>query len=80
MAISGQAVLIYGEPRLTKDIDIALGIGTDGIEKVTGLVSQLGLKVLVEDIDDFVKKTMILPVYDSHYIQNWLREFDRSLN
>jgi hypothetical protein len=37
MVIGGQAVLIYGEPRLTKDIDIALGIGTDGIEKVRGL-------------------------------------------
>ena len=149
MVIGGQAVLIYGEPRLTKDIDIALGIGIDGIGKVTGLVNQLGLKVLIKDIDDFVKKTMILPVldektgirvdlifsfsayekqaierakdiklgkalirfasledvvihkivakrardiedvksillknpvYDSHYIQNWLREFDRSLN
>lgn len=26
MIIGGQAVLLYGEPRLTKDIDIALGI------------------------------------------------------
>lgn len=25
MIIGGQAVLIYGEPRLTKDIDITLG-------------------------------------------------------
>jgi len=27
MIIGGQAVLIYGEPRLTRDIDITLGIG-----------------------------------------------------
>jgi len=25
MVIGGQAVLLYGEPRLTKDIDITLG-------------------------------------------------------
>ena len=26
MIIGGQAVLLYGEPRLTKDIDITLGV------------------------------------------------------
>ena len=31
MVIGGQAVLLYGEPRLTKDIDITLGIGIDGL-------------------------------------------------
>ena len=29
MIIGGQAVLIYGRPRLTRDIDITLGIDTD---------------------------------------------------
>lgn len=29
MIIGGQAVLLYGEPRLTKDIDITLGAGLD---------------------------------------------------
>ena len=149
MVIGGQAVLIYGEPRLTKDIDITLGVGTDEIGKITDIVRQLGLKILVEDVEIFTKKTMVMPVldektgirvdlifsfsayerqaierakdiklgnalirfasledvvihkivakrardiedvksillknpvYDSHYIQNWLREFDRSLN
>ena len=76
MAISGQAVLIYGEPRLTKDIDIALGIGTDGIEKVTGLVSQLGLKVLVEDIDDFVKT--VTSVNGCGFVECWVYTCNRS--
>lgn len=26
MIIGGQAVMVYGEPRLTKDIDITLGV------------------------------------------------------
>ena len=29
MIIGGQAVLLYGTPRLTRDIDITLGIDTD---------------------------------------------------
>jgi hypothetical protein len=29
MIIGGQAVLLYDEPRLTKDIDITLGAGLD---------------------------------------------------
>ncbi len=29
MIIGGQAVLIYGEPRLTRDIDITLGVGIE---------------------------------------------------
>jgi uncharacterized NAD-dependent epimerase/dehydratase family protein len=31
MVIGGQAVLLYGEPRLTKDVDIILGVGPDTI-------------------------------------------------
>lgn len=64
MVIGGQAVLLYGEPRLTKDIDITLGVGIDGLEKVKSFVAQLDLKVLVDNVEDFVKKTMVLPVID----------------
>ena len=34
MVVGGQAVLLYGEPRLTKDIDITLGVGVDGLPKI----------------------------------------------
>ena len=34
MVIGGQAVLVYGEPRLTKDIDITLGINVDELDKL----------------------------------------------
>ena len=33
MVIGGQAVLIYGEPRLTKDIDITLGVGVSKLKE-----------------------------------------------
>lgn len=34
MIIGGQAVLLYGEPRLTRDIDLTLGIGPDEVERL----------------------------------------------
>jgi hypothetical protein len=64
MVIGAQAVLLYGEPRLTKDIDITLGIGVDKLEKIITLVRRLRLKILIDTYEDFVKKTMVLPVMD----------------
>ena len=64
MVIGGQAVLLYGEPRLTKDIDITLGVGVEGLAQITDLIRGLSLKVLVDDPEPFVQKTMVLPVIE----------------
>jgi hypothetical protein len=64
MIIGGQAVLLYGEPRLTKDIDITLGIGIDGLVRIENISRALLLKSLVEDTEKFVKETMVYPVLD----------------
>ena len=64
MVIGGQAVLLYGEPRLTKDIDITLGVGVDHLAEMRAIVDQLNLKYLTQDVDAFVKETMVLPVID----------------
>ncbi len=61
MIIGGQAVLLYGEPRLTKDIDVTLGIGAEGFERVKQSVHNLKFEILVPDPEDFVKETMVLP-------------------
>src|SRR5574341_44874 len=63
MVIGGQTVLLYGEPRLTRDIDITLGVGTEELGKIENVISKLKLKVLV-DVETFVKRTMVLPVLD----------------
>jgi hypothetical protein len=34
MVIGGQAVLLHGESRLTRDIDITLGVDASRLEKV----------------------------------------------
>ncbi|MBE0478638.1 hypothetical protein IBX65_05915 [Candidatus Aerophobetes bacterium] len=36
MIIGGQAVLLYGEPRLTRDIDVTLGVGVDALPRIIG--------------------------------------------
>jgi predicted nucleotidyltransferase len=62
MIIGGQAVLLYGEPRLTKDIDITLGVGVEKLPLVREAVTALGLKIEADDIESFVRDTMVLPV------------------
>jgi predicted nucleotidyltransferase len=64
MIIGGQAVLLYGEPRLTRDIDITLGVNVDYLEKLLTVVQELSLKPIPEDIELFVQKTMVLPALE----------------
>ncbi len=64
MIIGGQAVLLYGEPRLTRDIDITLGVNIDSLDRLLRAAKELSLKPLPEDIDTFVRQTMVLPTLD----------------
>ena len=64
MVIGGQAVLLYGEPRLTRDIDITLGMGVNGLDKVKKIIKTIGLKILVEKEKKFVERNMVLPTLD----------------
>ncbi len=65
MVIGGQAVLIYGEPRLTRDIDITLGVGPDRLNDLLELANSATCRVLVEKPREFVLRTMVLPLQDS---------------
>jgi hypothetical protein len=65
MVIGGQAVLLYGEPRLTKDIDITLGIDSDQLSLILEFLQKLKLEVLVDSAEEFVNRTKVLPVADS---------------
>jgi hypothetical protein len=64
MIIGGQAVLLYGEPRLTRDIDITLGVNADYINELLAVIRELFLKPIPEDIESFVRQTMVLPAFD----------------
>ena len=64
MLIGGQAVLLYGEPRLTRDIDLTLGVGPERLSEILEWVTGNGWQVLVEAPAEFVGKTMVLPCLD----------------
>jgi predicted nucleotidyltransferase len=66
MVVGGQAVLLYGEPRLTRDIDITLGVDVDHLGEVLAVVQELNLKPLPQEIESFVRETMVLPTLDEH--------------
>lgn len=64
MIIGGQAVLLYGFPRLTKDIDITLGISVERLGDIVEVCRDERFIVLPEDYKDFVQETFVLPVKD----------------
>jgi predicted nucleotidyltransferase len=63
MIIGGHAVLLYGEPRLTRDIDVTLGVDVDRLTELVALLAELRLSPLVEPAS-FTRRTMVLPCVD----------------
>jgi hypothetical protein len=61
MIIGGQAVLLYGAPRLTKDIDITLGVDVGLLERVLPPISAMGLEIIPGDFRSFAEQTSVLP-------------------
>jgi len=66
MIIGGQAVLLYGRPRLTRDIDITLGIDCDKFATIEQICNKLELKFLPERPEDFANQTRAIPAQDSN--------------
>lgn len=64
MVIGGQAVMLYGEPRMTRDIDLTLGLGSEGLDRVVAVCCRCGLKPLPAAPAEFVRETMVLPAID----------------
>ncbi len=65
MIVGGQAVLLHGEPRFTKDIDITLGVDIEHIEQIRGIAQELKLEPLKGATNAFVKQTRVFPVQDN---------------
>ncbi len=64
MVFGGQAVLLYGEPRLTRDIDITVGIGPEEAASLMHMTEELGLQMLVDRVHEFIHETFVLPVME----------------
>lgn len=65
MVIGGQAVLLHGEPRLTRDVDVTLGVDASALPNVLRAVEAIGLVPVRADIEEFVRSTNVLPVADA---------------
>lgn len=61
MLIGGQAVLLHGEPRLTQDIDVSLGVASDRLPAIMDAAAAAGLRALPAEPESFVEETFVLP-------------------
>jgi len=64
MIIGGQAVLLHGEPRLTRDIDVTVGIDASELARILSVTGAAGLLPSVERVEEFVRRTNVLPLMD----------------
>ena len=61
MVIGGQAVLQYGLPRLTQDIDITLALTPEEVGTVLKAIES-SFRTLPQDVEQFIRETWVLPV------------------
>lgn len=64
MIIGGQAVLFYGYPRLTQDVDLTLGVDPEAVPAILAVCRKAQLTPLVKDPHAFVRATHVLPAQD----------------
>jgi hypothetical protein len=55
-----QAVIVYGVPRLSADVDVTLSLDPDMPERFAGDMQKAGFTLRVED-PDFVRRTRVMP-------------------
>lgn len=61
MVIGGQAVLLHGQVRMTKDIDFTTGISPVDYGRVVSALKAAGIEPMVDDVEEFVLRTHVLP-------------------
>jgi predicted nucleotidyltransferase len=61
MLIGGQALLLYGIVRSTRDIDITLGIDSDSYSEIVRICEELDLNILPKEPQEFANQTRTLP-------------------
>lgn len=84
MLIGGQAVLLHGEPRLTLDVDVTLGVSPEALGTVLAACEAMGVDTLPGSVEEFVRETFVLPVavvrrrgpdLDWDYLATWVDAF-----
>jgi hypothetical protein len=59
-----QAVVAYGRPRLTADLDITVVAELEDVPRVVGSLAEAGLVLQPIATNDFVRRTRVLPFVD----------------
>jgi hypothetical protein len=67
MLIGGQALLLYGIVRSTRDIDITLGIDSDDYTEIVRVCEEIGLNILAKEPQEFANQTRTLPAEEPNY-------------
>lgn len=56
-----QAVVLYGLPRLTADVDVTVRIARGEVMPLVASLREAGFALRVADVDDFLSRTQVLP-------------------
>lgn len=64
-----QAVLVWGRPRFTADIDVTVRLVPEEPERFVAAMAQAGFAIRFEAGDDFVRRTRVLPFV--HQASGW---------
>lgn len=57
-----QAVVAYGRPRLTADVDVTVDVRLESWRDLETLLSEAGFSPRVDDLPSFVQRTRVLPL------------------
>lgn len=57
-----QAVVAYGVPRLTADVDVTVEYSVERVDELTSLLGRHGLVPRVEDVPAFAARTRVVPM------------------
>ncbi|MGH2771967.1 MAG: nucleotidyltransferase [Actinomycetota bacterium] len=64
MVVGGFANYIWGEPRLTTDLDLAINLASAGTDFLVSLVKEMGGRPMPENPVDFAERARVLPIRD----------------
>jgi len=56
-----QAVIIWGAPRLSADVDITVEIEPEEADGFVAMMEQAGFALRIRDVEDFVARTRVIP-------------------
>jgi len=64
MVIVAQAVLVYGRPRFTADIDVTLGVDVDQLSTLKKIAEEISLRPVRPDFERFAMQTNVFSVLE----------------